>query len=77
MKGNSSRLFDLDERVRPKTEQVIPIAPLIPYQMQWDQHDSVKYAHINDPNKLNEERKRQSTQDIQNIEESKSVYFNR
>jgi hypothetical protein len=25
------------------------MTPLIPYQMKWDQHDSVKYAHINDP----------------------------
>lgn len=23
------------------------VVPLIPYGMQWDQHDSVKYAHIN------------------------------
>lgn len=21
--------------------------PLIPHQMKWDQHDSIKYSHIN------------------------------
>jgi hypothetical protein len=55
-KGNTSRLFDLDERVKPNTEQIIPLAPLIPHQMQWDQHDSVKYAHINNPNKQNDRK---------------------
>lgn len=49
-------MFDLDERVRPKTEHNIPVVPLIPYMMQWDQHDSVRYAHINDPTKSPEER---------------------
>lgn len=27
------------------------MTPLIPCQMQWDQHDSIKYSHINDQNK--------------------------
>lgn len=47
MKGNSSRLFGLDDRILPKSEQTIPMAPLIPNRMQWDQHDSIKYSHIN------------------------------
>ena len=46
------------------------MAPLIPCQMQWDQHDSVKYAHINDLNKPSD---RPITQ---NIEESQSTLFN-
>ena len=75
MKGNSSRLFDLDERIRPKTEEHIPLSPLIPCQMQWDQHDSVKYSHINDLSKP-EEKKGVLTQSVQNIEESHSTYFN-
>lgn len=48
IKGNSSRLFDFDIKVKAKTEKAISMAPLIPHQMQWDQHDSVKYARIND-----------------------------
>lgn len=47
MKGNSSRLFGMEDRILPKSEQTIPMVPLIPNKMQWDQHDSVKYSHIN------------------------------
>lgn len=43
--------------------------------MQWDQHDSVKYAHINDPNKRSEP-KVTSAQEITDIDESKSTFFN-
>lgn len=52
-KGNSSRLFDLDLRISKTTNSEKQIVPLIPCQMQWDQHDSVKYAHINTPNTIN------------------------
>ncbi len=51
-KGNSSKLFDLDERIRPQTEHTIPVVPLIPYKMQWDQHDSVRYPEMNDPTRI-------------------------
>jgi hypothetical protein len=47
LKGNSSRLFDLDQRIKFNEEGNIPLAPLIPHQMNWDQHDSIKYSHIN------------------------------
>ena len=47
MKGNSSRLFDLDQRMKFKEEGNIPLVPLIPHQMNWNQHDSIKYSHIN------------------------------
>lgn len=73
-RGNSSRLFDLDERIGTKTGNM-QYAPLIPYQMQWDQHDSVKYAHINDPNKGKEPRVT-SAEEITDIDESKSTFFN-
>ena len=46
LRGNSSRLFDMDERINVVENQE-DVVPLIPYGMQWDQHDSVKYAHIN------------------------------
>ena len=59
--------------MRPKTEETIPMAPLIPCQMQWDQHDSVRYAHINDPNKSPEEK---PSKEFQEIDVSKSTYFN-
>lgn len=36
IRGNSSRLFDLDERIKPKNDQIVPLIPLIPHQMQWD-----------------------------------------
>ena len=39
--------------------------------MQWDQHDSVKYAHINDLNKPSDVRPI-----TQSIEESQSTLFN-
>jgi hypothetical protein len=44
--------------------------------MQWDQHDSVKYAHINDNHKVVEYKKVVNNQEIQDIAESKSTYFN-
>lgn len=44
--------------------------------MQWDQHDSVKYAHINDPTKVADHKKAVNNQEIQDIVESKSTYFN-
>lgn len=50
------------------------MAPLIPYQMQWDQHDSVKYSHINDPNKNKVEVKIEK-ESINDVKESKSTYF--
>lgn len=67
IKGNSSRLFDFDVKVKAKTEKTISMAPLIPHQMQWDQHDSVKYAHIND-NTTKETP-------LDSIRESKSTYI--
>ena len=54
----------MEERTRPKTEENIPMAPLIPCQMQWDQHDSVRYAHINDGTK-NAENKITFSQNIE------------
>lgn len=44
--------------------------------MQWDQHDSVKYAHINDNHKVVEHKKTVNNQEIQDIAESNSTYFN-
>lgn len=45
MKGNESQLFDFDRNVQSQQgvrgEKVV----LIPHQMQWDQHDSIKYNH--------------------------------
>lgn len=73
-RGNTSRLFDLDERTGTKASKV-QYAPLIPYQMQWDQHDSVKYAHINAPNRESEPRVT-SAEEITDIDESKSTFFN-
>lgn len=42
--------------------------------MQWDQHDSIKYAHINNPNKPND-RKTENI-NLMNITESNSTVFN-
>lgn len=42
--------------------------------MQWDQHDSVKYSHINDPNKNKVEVKIEK-ESINDVKESKSTYF--
>lgn len=64
----------MDTRTKAKTENSIPMAPLIPYQMQWDQHDSVKYSHINDPNKNKVEVKIEK-ESINDVKESKSTYF--
>lgn len=64
----------MDERIGTKTGN-IQMAPLIPYQMQWDQHDSVRYAHINDLTR-GSEPKVTSAEDIVDIDESKSTYFN-
>lgn len=46
--------------------------------MQWDQHDSIKYSHINDQNKntLNKrDSEKEISQTIDNVEQSKSTYF--
>lgn len=51
------------------------MAPLIPYQMQWDQHDSVKYSHINDPNHKNKVEGKVEKEFINDVKESKSTYF--
>lgn len=53
MKGNASQLFDFDSKVQSsavKRDQPV----LIPHQMQWDQHDSIRYHHKqnNAPNPL-------------------------
>lgn len=45
--------------------------PLIPYKMQWDQHDSIRYSHINA--EKTEVIKQINT--IDNTIESKSTYF--
>jgi hypothetical protein len=71
IKGNSSRLFGMEERVLPKSEQTIPMPPLIPNRMQWDQHDSVKYSHINC--KVTDTKTDKGT--IENVEESLSTVF--
>lgn len=42
--------------------------------MQWDQHDSVKYSHINDLNKNKVEVKVEKEL-INDVKESKSTYF--
>lgn len=42
--------------------------------MQWDQHDSIKYAHINNPNKQND--KKAENINLMNIAESNSTVFN-
>jgi hypothetical protein len=70
LRGNSSRLFDLDERVKARGEETVPLAPLIPHQMSWDQHDSIKYSHIN-PQK----ETRKETSVVNCVEESKSTVF--
>jgi hypothetical protein len=69
LRGNSSRLFDLDERIKLTGEDSTPLMPLIPHQMNWDQHDSIKYAHIN-PHR---EAKEQTV--VNSVEESKSTLF--
>jgi hypothetical protein len=56
--------------VKTKVEEGVVLAPLIPHQMSWDQHDSIKYAHIN-PQK--ETKKEPAT--LNEVEESKSTVF--
>lgn len=41
-KGNSSNIFDYNEKVERNMVKN-KVDKLIPHQMQWDQHDSVKY----------------------------------
>jgi hypothetical protein len=48
MKGNASQLFDFDAKDQNNTGKKDQIV-LIPHQMQWDQHDSIRYQH-NKPN---------------------------
>lgn len=44
MKGNASQLFDFDSKIQSSgTKKDQPA--LIPHQMQWDQHDSIRYNH--------------------------------
>lgn len=45
-RGNASRLFDMNDRIGENKNNE-PLMPLVPHGMKWDQHDSVKYAHIN------------------------------
>ena len=35
IRGNSSRLFNLDERMKAKLEEGVILTPLIPHQMSW------------------------------------------
>ena len=51
MKGNASQLFDFDTKDQHPTDSKNRPA-LIPHQMQWDQHDSIRYNHHNKGNKL-------------------------
>ena len=69
IKGNSSRLFGFEERAKVQTETSINLSPLIPHQMQWDQHDSIRHNH-HQPNS-NEHKKQPS---LEQIEVSKSTY---
>lgn len=63
----------MDERVKPYSDQNIPMAPLIPNKMQWDQHDSVKYSHINQSNKIN--KKNNLCPEVESVSMSQSTYF--
>jgi len=52
MKGNQSQLFNFDEKVQIH-EAKRNNSVLIPYQMQWDQHDSIRYQHNKQSEKQN------------------------
>jgi hypothetical protein len=44
IKGNASQLFDFDSKAQQPSEQKNK-PTLIPIQMKWDQHDSIRYNH--------------------------------
>jgi len=51
VKGNASQLFDFEVKNQvnfKSTNQPV----LIPHQMQWDQHDSIRYNHHKQSNKI-------------------------
>ena len=80
MKGNSSRLFDMDERIQGLVENQEDCVPLIPYGMQWDQHDSGKYAHLNHKDEKVEEKCKseekeceEKTEHVEKVEALKEV----
>lgn len=41
VKGNGSTIFGFDQKDQHNNPN--KLSKLIPYQMEWDQHDSVKY----------------------------------
>lgn len=52
MKGNASQLFDFDANTQlTSAKKNHPV--LIPHQMQWDQHDSIRYNHHKQNNMIN------------------------
>lgn len=52
IKGNASQLFDFDAKVQTSVDKKDqPV--LIPHQMQWDQHDSIRYNHHKQNNMSN------------------------
>jgi hypothetical protein len=60
----------MDERMSVQGENQ-ELAPLIPYGMKWDQHDSVRYAHINNPSL--EAKAKELKKEVEEKEEVKEV----
>ena len=44
-KGNCSNIFGYDEKTN-RNQTKNKVDKLIPHQMQWDQHDSVRYQDV-------------------------------
>ena len=74
-KGNSSNIFGYNEKVE-RNNVKNKVDKLIPHQMQWDQHDSVRYQDA--PQETSNETSRETSKGnnlLMGISESKSGVF--